>query len=68
MTAGSRSTCVACGGETVPAKSSWLLRLRPAEDEKRDYRFANVPVRIRVCRSCGRIDLYADDLSSFQEE
>lgn len=65
MNESDRYKCRTCGVETVAATVSFGRKLRPAESGKGGFRFAGFPVELRVCPSCGRLEMFAQDLDEF---
>jgi hypothetical protein len=58
-------TCPACGGKTMAAEIGMPPRLRPARSDDSRFYFSGVPVYLRVCIACGRLEMFAKDLEKF---
>jgi ribosomal protein S27AE len=58
-------TCPACGGKTMAAEIGMPPEIRPAGSDNAVVRFAGVPVQLRVCAACGRLEIFAKDLDRF---
>jgi len=58
--------CPGCGASTVAADIGLPPSLRPARSEDAVVHFAGVPLKVRVCPRCGRVDFFARDLKDFR--
>jgi hypothetical protein len=59
----SQPKCVACGGSLTPS-SFGLAKLRATPPGRSRLR-GGIPIRVYVCSSCGRVELFVDDPSAF---
>lgn len=66
MAESSKGKCAGCGGKTVAAEIGFPPKLRPSDSEGVTTNFAGVPVSVRVCTVCGRVELFTSDPESFK--